>query len=86
LNAFSFKSRPITPHRSVPSAENEWLEDAAANQGGFSKVARYEAERASIPLTLMDLDDLVTAIREHYEHMDADAKRLLALRKIYWPG
>jgi restriction system protein len=54
--------------------------------GGFSKDARYEAERASIPLTLMDLDDLVTAILEHYEHMDADTQRLLALRKIYWPG
>jgi restriction system protein len=54
--------------------------------GGFSKDARYEAERASIPLTLMDIDDLVTAILKHYEHMDADTQRLLALRKIYWPG
>lgn len=54
--------------------------------GGFSKDARYEAERASIPLTLMDLDDLVRAILEHYERMDADSQRLVALRKIYWPG
>jgi restriction system protein len=52
--------------------------------GGFSKDARYEAERASIPLTLMDLDDLVTAILEHYEKMDADAQRLVPLRKLYW--
>jgi restriction system protein len=54
--------------------------------GGFSKDARYEAERASIPLTLMDLDDLVTAILEHYEKMDADAQRLVPLRKLYWPA
>ncbi len=54
--------------------------------GGFSKDARYEAERASIPLTLMDLDDLVRAILEHYERMDPDSQRLIPLRKIYWPG
>jgi len=54
--------------------------------GGFSKDARYEAERASIPLTLMDMDDLVKALLEHYERMDADSQRLIPLRKIYWPG
>lgn len=54
--------------------------------GGFSKDARYEAERASIPLTLMDLDDLVRAILEHYERMDGDSQRLVSLRKIYWPA
>ena len=54
--------------------------------GGFSKDARYEADRASIPLTLMDLDDLVEAILDHYEQMDMDAKQLIPLRKIYWPG
>lgn len=53
--------------------------------GGFSKDARYEAERAPIPLTLMDLDDLVNALLEHYEKMDVDMQRLIPLRKIYWP-
>lgn len=53
--------------------------------GGFSKEARYEAERASIPLTLMDLDDLVKTLLEHYEKMDVDMQRLIPLRKIYWP-
>jgi restriction system protein len=32
--------------------------------GGFTKEARYEAERASTPLTLMDLDQLVEAVTE----------------------
>lgn len=54
--------------------------------GGFSREARYEAERASIPLTLMDLDDLVRAILEHYEAMDGDTQRLVSLRKLYWPA
>lgn len=53
--------------------------------GGFSKDARYEADRASIPLTLMDLDDLVKAVLDHYETMDADSQRLIPLRKVYWP-
>jgi restriction system protein len=53
--------------------------------GGFSKDAYYEAERASIPLTLMDLDDLVQAITEHYEKMDSESKQLLPLKRIYWP-
>ncbi len=54
--------------------------------GGFSKDARYEAERANIPLALMDLDELVRAILDHYERMDTDSQRLVPLRKIYWPG
>jgi restriction system protein len=53
--------------------------------GGFSKDARYEAERAAIPLTLMDLDDLVKSLLDHYEKMDVDMQRLIPLRKIYWP-
>lgn len=54
--------------------------------GGFTKDARYEAERASIPLMLMDLDDLVIALLEHYEKMDMDTQRLILLRKLYWPA
>jgi restriction system protein len=54
--------------------------------GGFTKDARYEAERANIPLTLMDLDDLVKALLEHYEKMDIDTQRLIPLRKIFWPA
>jgi restriction system protein len=34
----------------------------------------------------MDMDDLVKALLEHYETMDADSQRLISLRKIYWPG
>jgi restriction system protein len=32
--------------------------------GGFTKEARYEAERANVPLTLVNLDDLVELITQ----------------------
>jgi restriction system protein len=54
--------------------------------GGFSKEAKYEADRASIPLTLMDIDDLVEAVIEYYEQLDLDTRTLLPLTKIYWPA
>jgi restriction system protein len=53
--------------------------------GGFSKDARYEAERSQVPLTLLNIDDLVSAVLEHYEAMDAESKVLLPLRKFYLP-
>jgi restriction system protein len=53
--------------------------------GGFSKDAHYEAERASIRVTLMDLDGLVDGVLEHYEKMDGDVRALIPLTKVYWP-
>lgn len=53
--------------------------------GGFSREARYEAERSNQNLTLMDADDLGKAIVEHYDRMDAESRALLPLKKIYWP-
>lgn len=53
--------------------------------GGFSKEARYEAERAKEPVMLMALNDLVYSIIEHYDEMDSKGKGLLPLTKIYWP-
>jgi predicted Mrr-cat superfamily restriction endonuclease len=34
----------------------------------------------------MGMGDLVKALLEHYETMDASSQRLISLRKIYWPG
>jgi len=53
--------------------------------GGFSKDAKYEAERSNIPLTLIDLDDLVTLIVQYYDSFDIETKALIPLSKIYWP-
>ncbi len=54
--------------------------------GGFTREARYEADRASMPVTLVDLDDLASLVVEHYESFDADGRGLLPLSKIYWPA
>jgi restriction system protein len=53
--------------------------------GGFTREARYEADRTNQNLTLMDGDDLGKAIVEHYDKMDAETRALLPLKKIYWP-
>ncbi|MDX9741416.1 MAG: restriction endonuclease [Gammaproteobacteria bacterium] len=54
--------------------------------GGFTKDAQYEADRASIPVTLMDLDSLVAGILQYYEQMDMEGRNLLPLTKVYWPA
>lgn len=54
--------------------------------GGFTKDAFYEADRASVPLTLWTLDNVVRALVEHYDTTDAETKRLVPLKRIYVPA
>jgi len=53
--------------------------------GGFTKDARYEADRSNIPLTLVDLDGLIDLIIQSYDNFDAESRLLIPLTKIYWP-
>lgn len=53
--------------------------------GGFSKEAKYETERATIPVSVLDLDDLVNLIVQYYDKFDAETRSLIPLTKIYWP-
>lgn len=53
--------------------------------GGFAREGKYEAERAERPVTLVDLDDLVALVVEHYEKMDIEARTLVPLKRLYWP-
>ena len=53
--------------------------------GGFTKEAKYEADRSSVPLTLIDADELVRLIVQYYDYFDTDTKGLIPLKKIYWP-
>lgn len=53
--------------------------------GGFSKDAKYEAVRSTIPVTLIDLDMLAKLIIQYYDNFDTDTKTLIPLIKIYWP-
>jgi len=54
--------------------------------GGFSKEAKYEADRSSHPVKLIDIDLLVKLLIQYYDNMDSDAKSLVPLIKIYWPA
>lgn len=53
--------------------------------GGFTKEARYEAERAKVHLKLIDIDDLAGIITRHYDSFTAEGKTLLPLKKVYLP-
>lgn len=53
--------------------------------GGFSQEARYEAERASIPVTLLNMSDLRGLLLEYYDALDPQAKALVPLQRLYWP-
>lgn len=54
--------------------------------GGFTKEARYEAERANVPVTLLDLDGLARLIESHYDNFDTDGRTLLPLTRVLWPA
>ncbi len=54
--------------------------------GGFSKEAKYEADRSNIPLTLLGLDDLASLIVTHYENFDLEGRALMPLVMVYWPA
>lgn len=54
--------------------------------GGFTRDAKYEAERARIPFALWTLDDVVRALMEHYDATDSETKRLVPLKRLYWPA
>jgi restriction system protein len=53
--------------------------------GGFTKEARYEAERAATPLTLVDLPELRKLVVDHYERLDEATRQLVPLTRVYWP-
>lgn len=54
--------------------------------GGFTKDAKYEADRANHPVTLIDLDELTNLIVIHYENFNVEGRMLLPLTKIYFPN
>lgn len=54
--------------------------------GGFTREARYEAERSSIPVTLIDIDELADLLIRNYDNIDSETKALIPLVKVYWPA
>ena len=54
--------------------------------GGFSREGRYEAERSTIPVTLVDIDELAELLTQYYDTADSETKALVPLIKLYWPA
>jgi len=54
--------------------------------GGFSLEARRDVERATAPVTMVDLDLLVVLVLRHYDALRADVASLLPLVRLYWPA
>lgn len=54
--------------------------------GGFTKEAKYEAERSNTPATLVDLDELARLVVSHYDNFDLEGRALIPLVKVYWPA
>ncbi len=52
---------------------------------GFTTEARYEADRANVPLSLLSVSDLRELLTEYYEALDPDTRRLVPLTRLYWP-
>lgn len=54
--------------------------------GGFTKETRYEADRATIPIRLLDLDSFVRHYVEVYDKADEETRSILPLTRIWWPA
>ena len=74
------------PIRSFIGAMRDGDNGLFVSTGGFTREARYEAERATIPLTLIDIDDLAELIVTHYPKFDLEGQALLPLVRVYWPA
>lgn len=54
--------------------------------GGFTKEARYEADRANVPVRLLDIDGFVRLYVETYDKADEETRAILPLVRIWWPA
>lgn len=53
--------------------------------GGFTKDARYEAERSNIPLTLITLPQLRELLTDNYDKFSPKGASLIPMKRVYWP-
>ncbi|MDE0186899.1 MAG: restriction endonuclease [Candidatus Poribacteria bacterium] len=56
------------------------------SSGGFTREAKYEADRSIIPLTLLALDELADLVVSHYESFDIEGRVLIPLVKVFFPA
>jgi restriction system protein len=85
------KHRPKTPIgsqdlRSFLGGLRQGDRGLYVSTGGFTKDAKYEADRSNIPVMLLDLDELATLVVTHYENFDLEGRALISLIRVYWPA
>ena len=51
--------------------------------GGFTREARYEADRSNVPVKLLDLDEFVRQYVDCYDKADEDTSAILSLVRIW---
>lgn len=54
--------------------------------GGFTNEARLAAEHSRHPLSLLDRDDLIRLLLEHYEALEPEFKARVPLRRVWLPA
>ena len=54
--------------------------------GGFAKEARYEADRADVPIRLLDLDSFVRTYVEVYDKVNDNDRTFFPLTRIWMPA
>ncbi|MGV0836889.1 restriction endonuclease [Mycolicibacterium thermoresistibile] len=54
--------------------------------GGFTRDARYEADRSTIPVVLWTVEELTKALIDNYDNTDGKTKALVSLRTFYAPA
>lgn len=72
--------------RSFLGGRHEGDRGLFVSTGGFTSDAKYEAERARIPFVLWTLDDVVRTLIDNYDATDEETKRLMPLKRLYWPA
>jgi len=82
------KHRPTTPMgsqdlRSFLGGRSSGDRCLYVSTGGFTKEARYEADRSSIAIRLLGLVDLRRLLVDYYDKLDGDIKSLVPLRRVY---
>lgn len=53
--------------------------------GGFTRDAYLEAESSQQPVTLLERDEFIQMLQEHYEAVDPEFKAQIPLRKVWLP-
>lgn len=70
----------------MPGVPPAFFVSIGGGNGGALCKARYEADRANVPVRLLDLDGLVKLYVDSYDNADAETRSLLPLTRIWWPA